>query len=544
MTDKAASIAKKIDRLDHPDAGLQDVILDEFSREPETARPVVLANLPLVNARIRRALLRWLDGVLTTEATLPLMRYVFDERGSIPEQTGRAMAMGLLLRRARLTDLPEERGRLRAFAEDLCRDEDPDVRRRAVEILCFVGNYSSIPFIEPHANDDDAGVRRSVRRTLNILADAPDDDEGPQRDPDQLLNALLNSAGPRRNQLVRRWTRHEERASIALGVLRHRGELRERALQILIEEPKPEARPFLASMVLEEPDSGLAALSLRLLAKLGESGDAKPDEITAIRSAFRSRSVLSRAASFAAIQALGLDQFAPTLVELSESHDLSIALPAAQSLDGLVNASHHELSEPLRSSLRTNELRRRGDPKNNERVRIVAHLLSALNRIVTESTIGVELLHRTVFEILSVAGSHRPIRIKAIELLMTSTPEAGLDDFERWDATQVSTLINLLAGASRPAVQRIARLLCRGAPQGMAALESTARKLWKTGYVDMAQIIVPLLERANSEDAKQWLATIADGEDPRAAGAARAILRRDRNARDVIDAEFIPRNED
>ena len=543
MTQKHAAIVQKIDRLDHPDAHLQDAILDEFSRQPETARPAVLANLPVVNARIRRALLRWLDGVLTDEATLPLMRYVFDQRGTISEQTGRSMAMALLLKRARTTDIPEERGRLRAFAEDLCGDDHPDIRRLAVEILSYVGNASSMCFVEPYTDDEDPEVRRSVRRTLEVLADAPRDKES-QRDPKHLTSELLRSAGPRRRQLLRSWRRHDERTSIALDIVRNRGELREVALQILLQEPSDKARPFLASMIIDDPDSDLAALALRLLAKLGSSDGASPDEINAIRRAFNSTTILSQTASFAAIKAFGLGQFAPALVELTESRDLAIGQPAAEAVNGLLDESHHELCEQLRVSLRTNERRRRGDPKNTARIHIVAHLLSALADVVTPSTIGVETLHQTIFQILESGGSIRPIRIKSIELLLASTPADGLGPFERWDTDQATMLIELLDHASRPAVQRIARLLVRGAPAEMEGLDMAARRMWNTGYVDLTQSIVPLLERSDSEQAKEWLREIAEGRDRRAADAARHILRQHRNQSDVIDAEFIPRNDD
>lgn len=544
MNERRRVITQKIDRLDHPDATFQDAILEEFSRQPEEVRPVVLANLPVVNARVRRALLRWLDEVLDSEVSLPLMRYVFDERDAISERTGREMAMGLLQKRARTTDIPEERGRLRAFAEDMCDDDNPEVRRMAVRMLGFVGTRRSIPDVELRCSDEQKEVRQAAEKTLDILSEAPDDaGDGDGISADELRRRLVQSAGPRRRQLVRRWRRHKQRASIAVAILRRRAGLREEALRILIEEPTAEARPFLAPLILEDPERGLAALALRLLAKVGQPGQAGPDEVAAIRRTFRSSSVLNRAASCAAIKAFGLRGFVEDLVAATESRQLSVALEAARALDGLVDASDTDRIPALCEAVRTNDRRRRQHSDSRERVQMVAHLLSALSGVVSPSTIGVHRLQRTVFEVLENAGDQRPLQVTGIELLLASTPESGLDRFHRWDEGQASLLIELLNGADRPVIQRVAKLLYRGAPAGMTELGEAAYDLWKTGYVDGEKIVVPLLERTDTQEAREMLTEIANGGDERASLAARQSLRRDRNSRDVIDAEFTPRDD-
>ena len=543
MSDNRAAIARAIDKLDHPDATLQDEILDGFSQRADTVRPVVLANLPVVNARVRRALLRWLKSQLNAEATLPLMRYVFDEQGTIAEQSGRSLAMTLLRRRARATESPEERGRLRAFAEDICGDEDPEIRRQALEILGYVGNIRSIHLVERCQADADPEVQRAAKRTLVALAEAPDDEAASPRPAPRLIKQLLNSAGPRRRQLLHRWRRHDQRAAIAIGLLRNRAELRREALQILLEEPTPEARPFLASIILDDPDGELSPLALRLLAKVADGESPGPDEVEAIRRAFRSSVLLSQAASCAAIGALKLTQFAPSLVDLSSSGQLALAMEAAKALDRLVEESHFELVEEVCESVRINERRRRQDPGERDRVELIAHLLSALRTIVDPNTVGVESVHRTAFEVLSTGARERPLRITGIDLLMASTPTEGLDRFDRWDEHRASTLVGLLPIAERPAIKRIGTLLYRGAPQGWSGLDKAARTLWKTGYVDLAEVIVPLLCRSESEKALQWLQEIADGDDAASARMARDFLRRRRNSQDIIDAEYISPDE-
>ena len=544
MTMDKAAIIQQIDRLDHPDAHLQDTILAKFSARPGKVRPVVLANFPLVNDRIRRALLRWLSRHMTSEATLPLMRYVFDERTTIDEQVGRAMAMGLLLKRARRTDLPEERGRLRGFAEDICTGEDsPEIRRLGLRILAFTGNQRSISVVEDALRDEDEDVREAAHQAMDALQEAPEDSGSTPKSAFDLSKALSDSAGPRRRQLIRQWKRHDEAPEIAVGLLREKSDLRSEALQILLDDPTNKARPFLASIIFDKPDSGRAALALRLLAKIGEPGSAGPDEIEAIRRSLRSISVLNQSAACAAVGALGLVQFARDLVEMSLSRDLSLSLAASAGLDDIVSESDTDLIRHLTQAIEINDRRRRESRNAADPIRVVAHLQSALRKIVTPNTLGVEAIHQLALTQLERAGRHRPIAVTALQLLMASTPKEGISEAERWSIREAAALLNLLPYADQASARRIAALLFRGAPEGLADLDRSARDLRKSGFVDVAEVVVPLLQRSGSERAKKTLQEIADGEDVEAVSAARQALRKMRNDGQVIDAEFVPRDE-
>lgn len=541
MTDKASSIARMIDGLDHPDSQFQDSILEELTREVDVARPVVLANLGMVNDRIRRALLRWLDGHLTGEATLPLMRYAFDERTNFSEQVGRSMAMALLLRRARSTDEPGERGRLRAFAEDMCSDAHPEIRRLALRILAFVGNQRSILAAERLVRDEEDDVRQAAHQALEALDDAPDDSGSPTGSAEDLLHQLFEAAGPRRRQLVRQWKRHDDRAKIAVQVLRKKKDLRAEALQILLEDPTPEARPFLASVVLENPDHGRAALAMRLLSIIGEANSARADEIQAIHRALRSPSLLTQSAACAAIGALDPGDFYQELVQRTLAVDISLSLAASAALDDLVKSGQNELIRHLTQAIEINDRRRRENQSDVHRVSIVAHLQSALRKIVDARTLGVEAIHELALTQLERGGRHQAIRVTALQLLIASTPEEGLDEDQRWDPSRANILLNLITYADGPSAQRIGALLVRGAPAGMVNLDRAARDLWKSGFVDVETTVVPLFARSATDLAIDALREIAEGDDNSAA-AARKALRDLRDDAEIIDAEFVPRD--
>ncbi len=534
-------LVQKIDRLDHPDAGLQDTILDEFSRDPEGVRPVILANLPLVNDRVRRALLRWLTRHHDARSTLPLMRYVFDERNTIAEQAGRAIAMAILHRRARQTGEPEERGRLRAFAEDLTEDLSPEIRRQALRILAFVGNERSVSFVEPRLADDDEEVRAAAHEAMNVLSEAgPDDTEEP-RSAAEIQRLLLESAGPLRRQLVRQWRRHPEKADIAAAILKT-GDLRTQALQVLLEEPRQEVRPSLAGIVLDAPDGPDAALALRLLTALA-SQDSAPaltnEEEQAIRRGLETTSVVTTGAACDAAARLRPAGAFRRLLSLTHSNNLSVCLAAAAGVDHLASRDDSERVRDMIQSIELNDRRRTEEANDPDRIKIIAYLQSALRKMVHPGLVGVETVHRLAITQLRRAGRHQPIRVTALQLLLASTPEEGLDEVWRWDERDVSRLLEVLPHCDGPALQRLGTILARCAPRGLPELTEVAREFYRSGEVDVATVIVVLLDRADSPESNALLEEISRRGDD-GADAAAQVLRRRRNDADVIDAEFIP----
>lgn len=541
MSKTAAEIARKIDQLEHPDAVLQDSILAELSAQAERALPVVLANFPLVSARVRRALLRWLINHPSSEISLPLMRYIFDERENMAEDMGRVMAMGLLFRRAEMTENPSERGRLRAFSEDISRDSNPEIRTLAVRILAHIGDARSIEAVEPLRADKDEQVREAAYQALAILEDAIPTGEESTQSKEELLQQLLNSYGPRQRQWVRHWHRHNERASIALSILRNRGDLRGQALQILLKEPRKQARPFLAPMILENPSSDLAILSLRLLVELVPPGESRPDEVEAIRRALRSTSLLSRAAACAAIEALELPNFLDEVASYLLSPDLELATAAARAVAALATREHQHLINPLCQAIDLHERRRREELSQVGRAELVTSLLTAMQAILSPRSLYIDEVQRLTLRTLERSGHHRPIRAAGVALLLELTPPAGLDESKRWDEAPCRLLLSLLEPQDLASARPMAELLKRVAPSQLPGLASAAKELWESGAVDVIALIIPLLERAETEEAFKILKEISHGDDPKAAQAARDALRRYRNKGDVIDAEFIPR---
>lgn len=543
------AITRKIDRLDHPDAKRQNRILDELSQAPGDVRPVVLARLSVANARVRRAILRWLKDHLNDEATLPLMRYVFDTGGDRGEDTGRSMAMAMLLKRARTTNDPGERGRLRAFAEDIAADEHPDVRRLAVRLLAFVGDSGSLLRVETRLTDDDESVRRTAGDTLEVLQNAPAADvpDEPSVPPKEFFDRLVAAAGPYRRQLVARWRRRPDRSAIAIKVVQRSDELVEEALRILIDTPDTAVRTELPSLITDDPNSDAACLALRLLAKLADDNtqSSSETELEAIRLGLDSDKTLNIAAACSAAAAVGLDDASLRLADLTDTRHLPLALEAAESLADLVDSPNDRLFYALHSSLKTAASRlRRSSKPHDDHLQLLAHLMKALRAASTPNTVGTERLHRTVFSLLETAGTHRPVRVTGIQLLLATTPTEGFDRFDHWSTTEAEILAALIDDSGRAGCRRLAVLLERGAPANWEdGFDRTARRLEQTGLVDVGETVVPLLARSPTSGAEQRLEEFAASGDPAISKPARLALRSRRGGGDVIDVEFIPRDE-
>lgn len=541
MSSFAAEIAQQIDRLEHPDAGVQDAVLAKLSADVEHALPVVLANFALVSARVRRALLRWLVEHMTKEASLPLMRYIFDERENVAEDMGRVMAMALLFRRAQGTDDPAERGRLRAFSEDMCADSNPEVRALAASTLAYIGDARSMERLEPLRVDYDEEVREAAYQSFKVLEGTIPAGGADVQSAQELYEKLRTSLGPRRRHWIRHWRRHPDRASIALSSLRARDDLRPQALEILLARPRAEARPFLAPMIIDDPASDEAILALRLLSALADPGEGRPDEVRAIRRALRSTSVLSRAAACAAIEQLRLPVFLDELAEALLSPDLELAAAAAQAVAALVTVEHQNLVRPICQAVQLHERRRREELGQAERLTVVTNLFLAMGAIITTRSLLSSEVHRLALTTLQRSGHHRPIRLAALDLLLKIVPVEGLDESERWDQAPCRLLLSSFDPADRRGAEMLAKLLLRVAPNGMPGLAEVADELWTRGAADPVSIVIPLLERADTNKARQTLQKLSDGDDAQAAQAASDALRRYRNKIPVIDVDFIPR---
>ena len=82
-------IARLIPQLDHPDAELQRGVMDQIVlMGPEAIDPLV-ANLGFATPEACEAIVRILGEIGDTSAMVPLMRFIYDNKGSIEKSDAR-----------------------------------------------------------------------------------------------------------------------------------------------------------------------------------------------------------------------------------------------------------------------------------------------------------------------------------------------------------------------------------------------------------------------------------------------------------------------
>ena len=398
MGSSSSSIHDLIAGLDHPDAELQDRLLARLDRRPEDAYPVVLEALsmdtPWSSERIRRALLRWLANHLDARATLALMRYIYDSQGDPVEDLGRGLALALLRRRARRSEDPSERGRLRAFAEDLLRSEDPEVQLVCAQLLGHVGTAASRGPLRKCPRRDRPRLQAAVQKSLQALQEAPPNPH--VHDPlsvDRLTARLRQSAGPRRTQLIRRWKKHPRRHEIALALLEE-PDLQSTALQCLIARPAPEAREPIAALMDHQSH---AALAIRAFGRLAIEQPTSRDR-TFLRRALESSDPLIQSAAADAVQRLQLYELVRPVIALSHDDFVPVAQSAAEALQAMAGSALGEHLLSLEHSLDRNltKLSRRGD--SDARMEILQALLEALEAAMAPSLVGLDRLQRRLVD--------------------------------------------------------------------------------------------------------------------------------------------------
>ncbi len=349
---------------------------------------------PWSSERIRRALLRWLGEHLDARATLTLMRYIYDSQGNPLEDLGRGLALALLRRRARRSEDPSERGRLRAFAEDLLSADDPEVQIVCAQLLGHVGTAASRGPLRECPRRDRPRLQTAVQKSLQALQEAP---RSPQVDDtlsvERLTTRLRQSAGPRRTQLIRRWKKHPRRHEIALALLEEPA-FQSTALQCLIARPAPEAREPIAAL-MDHPSH--AALAIRAFGRLSIKQPTSRER-TLLRRALESSDPLVQSAAANAVQRLRLYELVRPVIALSHDDFVPVAQSAAEALKAMAGSVLGEHLLSLEHSLDRNltKLSRHGD--DDARIEILQALLDALEAAMGPSLVGLDRLQRRLVD--------------------------------------------------------------------------------------------------------------------------------------------------
>lgn len=541
MSPSLQDIAQIIAHLDHPDGKHQrDAMELLLSQGPEIIDPLV-ASLSISEPRGRAGIIRVLGELNDQAALLPLMRFVFDRKDSLPDRDARGLAMEAISRLAG----PSQATRLFDFLMQMRQDQDPFVRGWTIEALGKFGDARANPIIAEAMQDPDEFVRQRARVVMSAqerLNQQPGQDalKGEQLSEQELMQKMRAVQGGERAYYADVLLNRPNAFELVTTLISEGGKGAMLGLQLLQKMPDPRARQVATQYFSHQEDATARAICLRIVAA-HLKGDADAQELRIIEQGLNNPDEFVRMAAMAAAAASGHDPLtrqAIAVVERGSSQGTIPALEAAEALSRGLSPSQKRLLPELRDALHQAQRRRLGHPID-EHIQIEAHMLRALNNLIDdEPLIGT---HEVIEQALgSLKDSERcwPIIVSALRLLRDLVGERMLPVDGRFSAAQSIHLLPLMTHEDERVRGRVLDLLKRGAPEGFNALSSKLERLVHDPTLDLAQDIIPLIERAGGERARRLLMDLEQSKDPNTSQAAKNALRAMRAQQPVIEAKF------
>ncbi|MFB6262435.1 MAG: HEAT repeat domain-containing protein [Bradymonadaceae bacterium] len=517
---ESSNVAELAERLGHPDDEVRQRARRRLVEAGEQAIPSLTDQLRVVDPDARLELVRVLAEIEDDRTLLPLMRYVFDESGEPEEDDARAVAMRAILD----IGLPDHRERLQAFLRDVVGDPDPTVRGLAVEGLGRVANPLLAPYVEEALEDDDEFVRDRGHEARNSLRSS---DHGPSpRDlsASDFLEELRKSDGVDREFLLGEALARDDAFQVGARMVREELYDPVTGLRLLQRIDDPRAREVAVEHFRATESDAARAAALRILAEHLE-GDVEAEEREAIDRGLSSRDDFVQPAAETAAGASGDPDLTRRALKAVDSDDPPRASNAAE---GLAAAGIDRSLVPKALDALENLHRRRLGSAGEDRrkwVRAEAFLLRALAAPGAGSP-DPDRLVRAGLRSLEDAAEDRPIVVTALELLHAALPSDGLPEDQRIEGPALEPLFELVHHSQTGIRNRALDLLERCAAAGEPALSAGLNDLLYADPETVADRVVPLLERAGDDRAREVLDKIADRLDAPAASRAEDALDR------------------
>lgn len=534
-TPSPEQLAALIDRLDHPDAIFQRELMDNLvSLGPEII-PNLAANLSMAEPNVKTCLVRILAEIGDARAILPLMRFVFDNRGSIEDADARGLAMQGIMKLAR----PEHASKLFDFLWDMRQDADPFVRGYALEAMARFGDRRAEPILRGALSDEHEFVRQRAKLGLEHLEQNTGTEQLAQNETSDaaILQKIRGSDGADRAYWLGILTERPNAFELASALVREEGKGQLIGLQLLQQLQDPRARQIATRHYRATRDAANQAICLRLLAQYMRA-DASHSELEIIRDGHAHSDPFVRMAALAAGGASGDGALVDQTARALESRDFHTALNAAEALSNGTTPEMRRLIPRLRDAL-DRAFKKRWSARDEESALLEAHLLRALGNVVDDRLVGRRDIELDALRSLDGARDHWPVLSSALRLLrQTSEDRRPLASDERWPRAATRQLADLLGHENLKVRDRALALLLYGAPADVTEIPLAVERPARLD-MDFALRAVPLLEQTGGERSKEVLDMLANAPDEQVRLAAAAAARRLRNSQDVIDATFV-----
>lgn len=526
-------VAQLVDALEHPDAEHQREIMDDLvAAGPDVIAPLA-ANLKLAEPRARKCVVRVLGEIGHPDGLLPLMRFVFDSRGSISDGDARGLAMRAILS---LADADAHASKMFQFLLDLYQDDDPFVRGYAIAAMGKYGDRRALPIVQDAMSDETEFVQEqaqgAVRELEQKIADGPDEDV----DDEDLLQAIRGRKGGERQYFLNELRERDNAFELAERLVAEGGRGVIPGLEYMLESANPKARGVARRLGMGAETPAERAVCLRILtAHLDD--DASDDELAIIRGGLYDADPFVQLAALEAAGASGNDTLIERAVDATRDGDMERRYAASRGLSLGLTPRHRKVLPDLIEAFGLANARRLARV-TDDTIRIEAYLVRAIRRVVEEGGFGTTQAQEAALTALEGAATHRPLVVTALELLDVTTPEEGFDEGRRWSRGSARHLVETLSHPETDVRDRVLSLLLRGAPSGMTSLVKGLERVIYDREADIAGKAIPLLERVDGDRARKLLTDLTEESDEDVRLAAEAALKRLRNAGDYIDAEF------
>lgn len=521
-----------VDALDHPDAIHQREIMDELLAEGPSIIDALVANLHTAEPRARSCVVRILGEMGDPEALLPLMRFVFDRRGSIADGDARGLAMKALVEIAQEDTLAPK---MFQFLLDVYQDDDPFVRGYAMTLLGRFGDRRALPIVQEALVDEADFVSERARAAVKSLetkiAVAPQEDIA----DDELLQSIRGKQGGERQFYLNELHARENAFELSERLIAEGGRGVIAGLEYMLKSDDPRARGVARRQAMGTDTTDELAICLRILNQ-HVNGDATEDELAVIRGAMYHEDNFVRLAALEAAGRSGDGTLIERAVDFTRDADMDRRHAAARGLSYGLSSEYRKVLPDLMQAFDLANARRLA-VVTDDTVRIEAYIVRAIRRIIEEGGFGTAQAQEIALTALEGAVEHKPLVVTSLELLDATTPEDGYPDDRRWDPELARNLVELLHHPEDDVRDRALSLIWRGAPPMPAIYDGLARIVFDKG-ADIVGKVIPLLEAIGDERSVKLLHDLTDEKDEAIRVAADAALKRLRNEEQVFDAEF------
>ena len=528
-------IAQLVDRLDHPDSEQRRQAMRRLVDLSGEAVPVLEASLRLVEPEARRGLVRVLGQIGDDRALLPLMRFVFDERGSIEESDARGLAMQAIMKIAG----PEHADKVFDFLIDMKEDEDAFVRGYVIEAFGRLDDRRAEPFVEEAMEDEDEFVRECAQRAKEALEGADSDVLESVLGDRDLLQKIRIAGGSELDYYMSELLDRQNAFELAVELVRSDNRQTARGLRALMKLDDPRAREVARRQFQSDESTTAKAICLRIMGDYLE-GDATDEEVTIVRRALKHSDEFVALAALAAAGKTGDRGLLRKTIDAVESRDLSRAETAARSLsEGLTDEAIRLFPDLLDVFWVIHRHRRGDEEEEGQYARIEAYLLRAMGRLVSADGLGTGDAREAGLAALTDAADHRPILTTALTLLDRIVPDDGYaNDAKRWAGVEIDPLLALLEHPEDAVARRALDLVERAVdPTDAEVADKLSRYLYADDETLIEQVI-PLLEQSANSRARELLGELTGHSDDNVQQAADRALRHIRNADATIDVKY------